>query len=598
MSSNLSSVIKKHPFGKWLLISTMLLLIYVLFVNHAEKYHRFNSGDWQSEFFSDRAGYYIYLPATFICGYYQSAYPDSISYKLGYGFGFEDGKLDTKYTYGVALVTTPFFLITHFNAVISGSKADAFTSEYQHFTYYASVFYLLTGLFALMLFLQRRYSTLASVLSIIVIAFGTNLYYYTFQQALMSHVYSFALFSFLMLLSDNYWRRQSQFTLAGIAFISAVITMIRPTNIIFLPVFILIDVKSIPQLKERIISLLPVRKILVLSGLFLLVWIPQMIYWKFISGNFLYYSYEGEGFTNWLSPKIAAVLFAPRNGLFIYVPAFILIFTGLVVMFFKKETNRWLILFVFLMQLYIVSSWHMFDFGCSFGQRSFIEFLTISGIPLTGLFNRCIRPLKFICLTILSVTSIWLIFYNLRLSDTYAGCFNGRTWDWDLFRHHLTKARVLPLPENTFSWKNNFEESNLYSTSGINIINVNNAFSGYKVNELRGENRFSDGLEFNLAKIATGKIYQVTVSMQLFLKKPIEESYFVCSVNQDDTTLFYSTKRIIMENDQILNKWFKADETFELPFMKPEGKLRIYLMTNKSEDMLIDDFTVIVKSEK
>jgi hypothetical protein len=265
-------------------------MIYFLLVRHAENYHQYEFGDWKSEIYADKSGYYIYLPATFIHGYHQAPYPDSIDFKLGNGFGFVNGKLFTKYTYGVALLTSPFFLTTHLTRVSADQEANGFSLEYLKFSYYASVFYLLAGLWALLTFLRRRFSLFASIFTIVLLAFATNLYYYTFQEALMSHVYSFASFSLLILLTDNYWKKQNRWTLAGIALTSALIVLIRPTNGIMLFVVLLLDIKTTTQFRERLRILLSARNVLILSGLFLIVWVPQMAYWKFMSGSFLFYS--------------------------------------------------------------------------------------------------------------------------------------------------------------------------------------------------------------------------------------------------------------------------------------------------------------------
>lgn len=592
------SGIFKNPFCKWLLSGILFLLIYFLLVNHAEDYHQYEFGDWKSEIYADKSGYYVYLPATFIYGYHQTPYPDSIDFKLGNGFGFVKDKLFTKYTYGIALLTTPFFLSTHLAQVYADQKANGFSREYLNFTYYASVFYLLAGLWALLIFLRRRFSLFASIFTIILLAFATNLYYYTFQEALMSHVYSFALFSFLLLLTDNYWKKQNRWALAGIALLAALIVLIRPTNAIFLSVVLFLDVRTKAQLRERLRILLSARNVLILSGLFLLVWIPQMAYWKFMSGSFLFYSYKGEGFTNWLNPQIPEVLFAPNNGLFIYVPAFVLVITGLIFMIFRKDSNRWLIGALFMVQLYLVSSWHMFYFGCSFGQRSFVEFLALFSIPLATLFTFSFRPLKIIFAIFIILISGYLIFFNVRLSASYARCFDAKAWEWEIFMHHLVRAKVFPIPENTFSWKNDFELANTYSTAGINIIKVNNAFSGIRVNKLKGNSRFSDGFEIDLRELSQGKIFTVKTAMQFFFSKPPEDASFVCSVVKNDTTVYFESKRLPMDEELPLKNWNRIEVTFEIPFLNPEGKLRAYLMTSKTEDLLIDDFEVTIISEK
>ncbi|MFH1121497.1 MAG: hypothetical protein V1775_16890 [Bacteroidota bacterium] len=598
MSSHFSSGIAKYSSRKWLIPATLFLVCYLLFVQLAKTDYQYVFGDWKSEIYADKSGYYIYLPATFIYGYHQTGYPDSIDFKLGNGFGFVKGRVFTKYTYGVALMASPFFLATHCYQSISGTEANGFNNAYLSFPGHASVFYLLAGLAALFVFLRRRFSLFATVSALVMLTFGTNLYYYTFQEPLMSHVYSFALFSFLMLLTDNYLVMPDRRTLAGIALVSALITLIRPTNIIFLTVVICLDVQSWSKVRERLKILFSTGNMLVISGLFILIWLPQMAYWKFMSGSFLFYTYKGEGFTNWLNPQIPGVLFAPKNGLFTYVPAFFLLLTGLVQMLLRNKANGRMIGILFIFQLYIISSWHLFSFGCSFGQRSFVEFFSLFSVPLAVIYDQNFRPPRIYPLMILLLISSYFIFFNLRMSASYARCFDGKNWDWELFREQLVRAEVFPLPGNVFYWKNDFETTNLHSTAGINIKEVNNAFSGNKVNILAGNNRFSDGFELRPGETGTGKIYSIVTSMQLYLNKPAEGASFACSLENQDTTLFFETRSVDPDRKLPLKTWTLVEESFEIPFLEPVGRLRIYLMTNKSEDMLIDDFTVSIYSEK
>jgi hypothetical protein len=66
--------------------------------------------NYHSEIWADKAGYYIYLPAFFIYNFQVDGLPAEIDKKTGNGFIVRDGKIITKYTYGVALLQAPFFI--------------------------------------------------------------------------------------------------------------------------------------------------------------------------------------------------------------------------------------------------------------------------------------------------------------------------------------------------------------------------------------------------------------------------------------------------------------------------------------------------------
>ena len=59
-----------------------------------------------------------------------------------------------------------------------------------------------------------------------------------------------------------------------------------------------------------------------------LVWIPQLLYWKTVTGNYLFYSYADEGFF-FLNPQILKGLFSYRNGWLIYSPVMFFALLGI-----------------------------------------------------------------------------------------------------------------------------------------------------------------------------------------------------------------------------------------------------------------------------
>lgn len=113
------------------------------------------------EFYSDKGGYYIYLPATFIYGFHASAYPDSLDYKNGRGFEINNEKdvVFTKYTYGVSILVLPFFLASHFSAKLFNLQADGFSLIYHRMAIIACVFYLILSMFILNLFFSYLFSS-------------------------------------------------------------------------------------------------------------------------------------------------------------------------------------------------------------------------------------------------------------------------------------------------------------------------------------------------------------------------------------------------------------------------------------------------------
>ncbi|MHC1774601.1 MAG: hypothetical protein AB9834_04225 [Lentimicrobium sp.] len=601
MSSNFITLFNKFRHSRaFIRITTGISLIfgYIILVWLSNSYNKYPVEDWRSDLYADKSGYYIYLPATFIYGFHQQKYPDKIDFRLGNGFGFVDGKLMTKYTCGVAMMNAPFFLAAHQLRDKNTIEPAGFSIHYATSARYAAAFYLLAGAVCLLIFLKRRFKILPAAVTILLLIFGSNLYHYAFVEPLMSHIYSFALFSLLLLLTDNFWLKPGLAKLAGIGLITGLIVLTRPTNLIFLPVILFLDVNNRAMLGERLRFLFSPVNILIFMGILLLIFIPQLIYWKFISGSFIFYSYQGEGFTYWANPNFLKVLFSPNNGLFPYTPVYAVILAGMVFMIAKNVRNGWLILSIFLAQLYIVSAWYMFFFGCSFGQRSFSEYLALFGLPVAGLASITFKKKNLFPGISGLILTLYLVFFNLRLTHAYDRCFLGKDWEWERYRQYIIRSGVFPLPVETFEWNNNFEDRNTYSTSGVNVTRSDQAFNGNFVNVMNETQRYSDGFGIDPATIANGKIFKIEASMWCLFEQIPQKVSFACSINSSDSTIYFSSENISAGNKLITDQWICISHTFMVPFVMPEGQLRVYMMSDESQQILNDDFVVRIYSEK
>ena len=126
---------------------------------------------------------------------------------------------------------------------------------------------------------------------------GTNLYNYSSFESALDHSYLFALIC-MMLLSVNRWYENpgsKQSLVLGL--LTGLIILIHPLNLLLLLPLLFWGVASTDALIERgrfLIKSSPMLG-LVFAG-FLIPWIPQLIYWKAITGQFIYSAFnELEG---------------------------------------------------------------------------------------------------------------------------------------------------------------------------------------------------------------------------------------------------------------------------------------------------------------
>ena len=414
----------------WLLVAGTLTFL-CLNLNSKNTFSNYKDpNNYKNPIWADAAGYYVYLPATFIYGWEANALPIDWPDQLGEGFDYdEEGKLQTKYPVGAALLEFPFFLLAHSWASINGN-ADGYSYEYHVGLWVAGLFYLILGLFFLKEYLAKRFDLKYVLITLLVLLFGTNLYYYGVNSAGMSHIYSFFLFAFLLWLSDSIAYKVNAKRIVLFAFFAGICLMVRPTSIIYLLFLLILN----PELLIRLTKAPLKKPILFISTViaFVLPIVPQILYWKYSTGNFISYSYGEEGF-NWLSPELIKFWFSSNNGLFSYTPVLIFALIGIGVMWRKNKKEALKFTFLFLLISYVFSAWWCWWYGCSYGSRSFVEFIVPFSIPfclfVQQTFKTNLASLKYLTLALAGV----FIFVNLKMIYKYDDCFHGEVWDWEGF---------------------------------------------------------------------------------------------------------------------------------------------------------------------
>jgi hypothetical protein len=427
----LTKIMRKHRVFFLFFIFSILALF--LTFNRHSKSGFFN---YHSEIWADKAAYYVYLPATIKYSFNPAQFPDSIDIKTGEGFRLDNvnQKIITRVTYGVALLQLPFFLAADATAKLTDANTDGFSPPYHRSINVASVFYLLSGMFFLRLFLKKRYGETVIFLTLLSLFLATNLYYYSIDETGMSHVYSFSLFSLFLYITvqSSYMKRAKPIHWLLFGILCGLIVLVRPTNIVFLSTFLFLDIKTKHDFTERIMRLIRLKSFLPMIAGILIIFLPQFLYWSYAYGTPVYYSYGEERF-QLANPQFLLTLLSPDNGLLLYSPFFLIIITGIVFMLRKKIENAGFIAAIFLIITYVFSSWSSPNFGCSFGARSYVEFLAIFSIPVAFLYKTILNRNK------LTMVFFWLAIsalaaFSMKMTYSFDECFYGTgPWDWKAY---------------------------------------------------------------------------------------------------------------------------------------------------------------------
>lgn len=390
----------------------------------------------------DSEGYYLYLPAIFIYGTFKN-----IPYRTPEYFPKDPttGKIHDKYTCGTAILVSPFFGAAHFWRWAKGIKQqDPYAEEYSIAMLFAACVYASIGIYFLYNFLIQFFQKKIASFTIISLTLGTNVLHYITREPLLSHIYSFCLVAIFLYLTSKFYTYKIPNTklyfLLGI--VLGFITLMRPTNIIFLLFFVGWNVRTWKDLKENLRRLFDKKIVFTALG-GLLVWLPQMAYWYYLSGKFIFYSYGNESFIYWKNPKIWKVWFDVLNGLFPYSPLIAFCIIGILLGLYRKKENMLSLATIFLGSSYLFGSWWCWWFGGAHGQRSFVDMMPLLSLPF-AYFLQHIFMLKnsFIKYGIFSIILI-LIFINIRMVILHNYGWYGDDWNWNAYFSLVKKCLFL-----------------------------------------------------------------------------------------------------------------------------------------------------------
>lgn len=333
-------------------------------------------GQW-GPFKYDQFAYYAYLPAIFIYHNMDFEFVKQLPENNPQMFWptiTGEGKVVNKVTLGLSILLSPFFFGAHGVAHLTGEPLTGYSMPYRVAMFLSALFYMFLSLILIRRILSRYYQDDVIAITLIATFLGTNLFYYSVHEVMMSHAYSFFLYAVFLFLTLKWYEKFEWKYLIFLGLTAGVIALVRPTNLLIAVFFIFYNIKSLKDAGDRILLLLQKSPQLFIGLICaLLVIFPQLWWWKHQTGSWLFFSYgENERFY-WSQPAILQGLFSYTKGWFVYTPMMLLAVAG----FFwvrKYAVEFFLPLIVFtIINVYIVLSWWSWWYGGSFGLRAFVE---------------------------------------------------------------------------------------------------------------------------------------------------------------------------------------------------------------------------------
>ncbi len=437
----INKLLKSGKAGRYILY---LLVIFLLGQGISHKSYR--SGgiiQW------DVVSYYAYLPAIFI-------YRDlSFDFVKDLPEDFEGtiwpvptptGKHTLKYSIGTAIMYLPFFIVAHIFTLLSAVKADGYTWPYHFFILVAAIFYMLAGLLYLRKVLLNYFSEKIVIFTLVILALGTNLLYYSTTDPGMSHIYSFFLFSAFLFHLTRFYQKEKWIDAIFIGVFSGLIVLVRPSNILIFLFFLLYRGRY--GLKDWSVFLWRNRiklVIVLLIGSALLF--LQLSYWKYSTGTWLYDSYGDERFY-FLKPHVIDGIFSYRKGWLVYTPLMTLALIGI---FFlrKKVPELFYPILVFTgLNIYIAFSWWCWWYGGGFGARALVESYALLALPLAATLERLWNSGRIVK----AISAVLVVFF------IYLNIFQSRQYRTGLIHYESTSKELYWTVFLKNQWPDNYDE--------------------------------------------------------------------------------------------------------------------------------------------
>ncbi|MBN3035343.1 MAG: hypothetical protein JW861_07130 [Bacteroidales bacterium] len=398
----------------------------------------------------DGLSYYGYITAFFIhhdltLSNYDPESPESRIHYGSFPKKSPSGQWVLPTTMGLALLIIPFFLIAHLIAQVTPFPLDGYSEPYQFMLLMTPLIYLTIGLIWFRKLLLRHFRDVPVALGIAGMILGTNVLYYLTTQPVMSHTYNVALSMIFIYLTDR-WHDQPTFRYSALlGLVSGLLSLIRPTYAIIGLCFVFWNISSAKGIPDKIKWLARqwhYLSVMVITAI--IVWIPQMIYWKIMSGSPFFWSYGEEARFFFGNPQIFHVLFSYRKGWLLYTPMMLFALAGIPLLWKMMRGAMIPVLIFLLFTVYLVSSWWSWWFGASFGHRAMIDTYGLLLIPFTAFIQYTTErrwPLRAGLLLIITFLlflngfQVWQARHNLL--DTFA--MTRRTY-W----MHFLKTQPIP----------------------------------------------------------------------------------------------------------------------------------------------------------
>jgi len=396
---------------------TACILIVIVLVLIRVKYSDIRSSHPLRVTTWDALGYYMYLPSIYIYKDLRELkwLPEiDAKYNVTGGYVYQahkykNGNYVFGYLGGVAILETPFFLIGDSIAKFSKYEPDGFSPPYQYALAFGILFYCMLAIFLLRRILLKYFSDRTTAITLILLLLATNFIQYASVDNAMSHAYIFPLYVLLIYFTLKWHQKPTIIWASLTGYIIGLAIICRPTEAVMLFIPLLWDTHTKESAKEKWASVKKHKNHLFAALIFGFIGIlPQLIYWKYSSGSFIY---EVGSAWDFLTPHLRVII-GWEKGWFIYTPITIFFIVGL--FFLKKYPFRKAVIYFCLINIYIIISWRIWRYGGSYSTRALVQSYPVFALAFAAFVEKINQYRWRFVFYVLGIYLIWVNIFQIQ----------------------------------------------------------------------------------------------------------------------------------------------------------------------------------------
>lgn len=525
-----------------------------------------------------------------------------------------DGQLVIRFFAGMSYMFLPGFFTGHIIALLTDYPADGFSLPYQRALLVSGMIISLLGLFFARKILLRFFDDVTTALSLFFLFVGSNLiFFYTYGND-APHLYLFTLYTIFIWLTIRWHDKPGTGKAALMGLVTGLIIVSRPSEMISLIIPLAWGVYNWRTFRQKVVLLVQnYHHLLIALLIIILTVLPQIIYWKVVTGSFFFSPYDDPSSTLKLSdPQFTSVLFGFRKGWFIYAPMMIFTVVGLLMMFRKYPGYALPLLIFVVLNTYLIAS---FTSLISFGWRAFIQSYAMLILPMGVFINFVITRKKILRAILLLILILLTLLHLFKTYQLVIGVIDGSRMTKEYFfatffsRQASPEDKKLLLIERPHSDVEVLENEEDYNYQLLKTLDFEIPLKGrdafydtiivYKgLHSLRMDNTnpYSDGYATTFNELTDNYYAWIRASAWVFAPDTVSMKQLRLVVQFDNEGKIYKYRSTLLSDEKFAaqaGKWSKIQIDYLTPeVVSKDDRLKVYLWYEGKEPVYVDNLKI------